>query len=121
MPTMIRGLTNISTDRPILQADLRHIREVVHKACPEVVETKKWSFSTFRLQRGCCAAWAAFKEHCAFGFWKQSLLDQSVLPAEKTAMGSFGRIKSIKDLPDDKTLKKLIAQAMKLNDAGVSR
>lgn len=97
---------------------LRHIREVVHKACPEVVETKKWSFPHFDY-KGMLCSMAAFKEHCAFGFWKQSLLDQSVLPAEKTAMGSFGRITSIKDLPDDKTLKKLIAQAMKLNDAGI--
>ena len=34
-------------------------------------------------------------------------------------MGSFGRIKSIGDLPDDATMKKLIADAMKLNDAGI--
>ena len=34
-------------------------------------------------------------------------------------MGSFGRITSLADLPDDKTMKKLIADAMKLNDAGI--
>jgi uncharacterized protein YdeI (YjbR/CyaY-like superfamily) len=33
-------------------------------------------------------------------------------------MGSFGRIKSVKDLPDNKTMKNLIADAMKLNDEG---
>jgi uncharacterized protein YdeI (YjbR/CyaY-like superfamily) len=33
-------------------------------------------------------------------------------------MGSFGRIASVKDLPDDETMKKLIADAMKLNDEG---
>lgn len=35
-------------------------------------------------------------------------------------MGSFGRITSLKDLPDDKTMKKLIGDAMKLNDEGVT-
>lgn len=62
---------------------------------------------------------AAFKEHCAFGFWKQSLLEDGAFPAEKTAMGSFGRIRSLEDLPDDKTMRKLIKNAMKLNDDGV--
>ena len=61
---------------------------------------------------------AAFKEHCAFGFWKQSLLEQSAFPAEKTAMGSFGRLKLVADLPDDKTMKKLVQDACKLNDEG---
>jgi len=62
---------------------------------------------------------ASFNEHCAFGFWKQSLLEDAAFPAEKTAMGSFGRIKTLADLPDDATMKKLIHDAMKLNDDGV--
>ena len=97
---------------------LRHIRKLVHEACPDVIETKKWSFPHFDY-KGMMCSMASFKEHCAFGFWKQSLLEASAFPAEKTAMGSFGRITSLADLPDDKTMKKLIADAMKLNDAGV--
>lgn len=62
---------------------------------------------------------AAFKEHCAFGFWKQSLLEDAAFPAEKTAMGNFGRITTVGDLPDERTFKKLILDAMKLNDDGV--
>jgi uncharacterized protein YdeI (YjbR/CyaY-like superfamily) len=34
-------------------------------------------------------------------------------------MGSFGRISSIDDLPDDKTLILLIREAVRLNEAGV--
>jgi hypothetical protein len=34
-------------------------------------------------------------------------------------MGSFGRITSKKDLPDDKTMISLIHQAMELNDKGL--
>ena len=97
---------------------LKHIRALVHDACPDVVETKKWSFPHFDY-KGMMCSMAAFKEHCALNFWKQSLLESSAFPAEKTAMGSFGRITSLKDLPDDKTMKKLIRDAMKLNDEGV--
>ena len=97
---------------------LTHLRSLVHAACPDVVETKKWSFPHFDY-KGMMCSMAAFKEHCAFNFWKQSLLDESAFPAEKTAMGSFGRITSLKDLPNDKTMKKLIHDAMKLNDEGV--
>ena len=97
---------------------LKHIRELVHEACPDVVETKKWSFPHFDY-KGMMCSMASFKEHCAFNFWKQSLLDQNAFPAEKTAMGSFGRITSLKDLPSDKVMKKLIKDACALNDAGV--
>lgn len=101
--------------RPILN----HIRSLVHEACPDVVETKKWSFPHFDY-KGIMCSMAAFKEHCAFNFWKQSLLESSAFPAEKTAMGSFGRITSIKDLPVARTFKKMIHDAMKLNDAGIT-
>jgi len=98
---------------------LKHIRALVHDACPDVVETKKWSFPHFDYKGEMMCSMAGFKEHCAFNFWKQSLLDQTAFPAEKTAMGSFGRIKSLDDLPDAKTMKKLIGDAMKLNDDGI--
>ena len=97
---------------------LNHIRALVHEACPDVVELKKWSFPHFD-DKGMMCSMASFKEHCAFNFWKQSLLDQGAFPEEKTAMGSFGRITSLADLPDDATMKKLIHDAMKLNDEGV--
>ena len=98
---------------------LMHLRELVHAACPDVIETKKWSFPHFDY-KGMMCSMAAFKEHCAFGFWKQSLMEEGAFPAEKTAMGSFGRITSLKDLPNDKTMKKLIADAMRLNDEGIT-
>jgi hypothetical protein len=97
---------------------LTHLRELVHEACPDVQETMKWSFPHFDY-KGMMCSMAAFKEHCAFNFWKQALLEQSAFPAEKTAMGSFGRITSLKDLPADKTLKKLIVDAVRLNDEGI--
>lgn len=98
---------------------LKHIRKLVHETCPDVVESKKWSFPHFGYKGEMMCSMAAFKEHCAFGFWKQSLLEKDAFPEERTAMGSFGKLTSLADLPNDKTLKKLIKDAMKLNDAGI--
>ncbi len=97
---------------------LAHIRSLVHKACPDIIETMKWSFPHFD-HKGVVCSMASFRQHCAFGFWKQSLMEQDVFPAQKTAMGSFGRITSLKDLPSDATMKKLIKEAVRLNDQGV--
>ena len=82
--------------KPILE----HLRKLVHKACPEVEETWKWSVPHFTY-KGMLCHMAAFKAHASFGFWKQSLLETDAFPAEKTAMGSFGKIASLKDLPPD--------------------
>src|SRR5436190_6147219 len=38
---------------------------------------------------------------------------------EKTAMGQFGRIRAISDLPSKKTLLSYIKEAVRLNDAGI--
>lgn len=97
---------------------LTHIRKLVHKACPDIQETMKWSMPHFD-HKGTVCHMASFKQHCAFGFWKQSLLEQDAFPAEKTAMGSFGRVTSVKDLPADKVMISLIRQAVELNEKGI--
>src|SRR5690606_4254577 len=51
---------------------------------------------------------------------KQPLLEQDAFPAEKTAMGGFGRLASIDDLPKEKVLVSLIRQAMELNEKGLT-
>ena len=95
-----------------------HLRELIHKACPEVTETLKWSMPAFEY-KGILCGFAAFKQHATFMFWKQSLLESDAFPKIKTAMGSFGRITSLKDLPGDKVILGLIHQAMELNEKGV--
>lgn len=97
---------------------LKHIRKLVHKACPDVVETMKWSFPHFDYMGMLCSM-ASFKQHCAFGFWKQKLLENGAFAAQKTAMGSFGRIESLKDLPEDGIILDLVRQAVELNEKGV--
>lgn len=100
--------------RPVLV----HLRKLIHAACPDVAETLKWSMPSFEY-KGILCDFAAFKAHCTFGFWKQSLMESDAFPKNKTAMGSFGRITSLKDLPSDKVMIGLIHQAMELNEKGV--
>jgi uncharacterized protein YdeI (YjbR/CyaY-like superfamily) len=99
--------------RPILA----HLREVVHEACPDVVETMKWSSPSFEY-RGLLCGFAAFKAHCAFGFWKHALVVGDDAKAGE-AMGSFGRITSLADLPGKAALRRYIRKAMRLNEEGV--
>jgi hypothetical protein len=99
--------------RPIL----KHLREVVHEGCPEVVETIKWSMPAFEHKGPFCGM-AAFKQHAVFGFWKHKLVVGEDRKAEQ-AMGSFGSLKSLDDLPPRKTLVALVKKARKLNDEGV--
>lgn len=100
--------------RPIL----RHLRKIVHAACPEVDETIKWNFPHFDY-KGILCGMAAFKEHCAFGFWKAELMFDGDRPADRKAMGNFGRISSLSDLPKNKTLIGYVKKAAKLNATGV--
>jgi uncharacterized protein YdeI (YjbR/CyaY-like superfamily) len=101
---------------------LTHLRELIHKACPEVEEAWKWSFPNFMYKGSILCSMGAFKQHCTFGFWKASLMqdtDNVLELTEREAMGHLGKIESMKDLPKDATLKKYIKEAMKLNEQGI--
>lgn len=95
---------------------LRHLRSLVHKGCPDVEETMKWSAPFFDYEGRILASMAAFKEHCAFGFWKGSL----IVPGKKDAMGQFGRITKLSDLPGDKVMIGYVREAARLNEEGVN-
>ncbi len=101
---------------------LKHLRSLVHAACPDAEETMKWSFPHFDYKGEMMCSMAAFKEHCAFGFWKAALMKDPVLTDNaktESAMGHVGRITSLKDLPPDKKLTAYIKEAMALNDKGI--
>ena len=95
---------------------LAHLREVVHSACPEVEESWKWSSPSF-VYKGMLCGMAACKAHCAFGFWKGSLVVGG--EGDGSAMGHFGRITRLADLPPKKVLVGYIRKAIDLNDRGV--
>ena len=97
---------------------LRHLREVVHAACPEAEETLKWSMPTFMYRKEMLAGMAAFKQHATFGFWRGSLV-VGKSDEQMSGMGQFGRLTSIDDLPPRKELEALVKKAMRLTDEGV--
>ncbi|HEV2110988.1 MAG TPA: YdeI/OmpD-associated family protein [Gammaproteobacteria bacterium] len=100
--------------RPIL----KRLRMLVHKADPKIEETLKWSMPSF-MHDGLVCNMAAFKQHCAFGFWKGKLiLDKEGRRADE-AMGQFGRIASLKDLPPDRKIIGYIRKAVRLNQGDV--
>jgi uncharacterized protein YdeI (YjbR/CyaY-like superfamily) len=108
----------IEKSAPFARPILTQLRSVVHEGCPEVEETIKWGAPFFDY-RGTLCSMAAFKEHCAFGFWKASLvLDDKNAKAQEAA-GHFGRIRSLSDLPPKQTLIGYIKKAMALNEHAV--
>jgi uncharacterized protein YdeI (YjbR/CyaY-like superfamily) len=99
--------------KPILE----RIRKLIHKACPEATETIKWSMPFFEFNGSPLCNMAAFKEHCAFGFWSASLLTdpEGILHLKnKESMGHLDRLSSVKDLPADKILLAYIKEAAQL-------
>jgi uncharacterized protein YdeI (YjbR/CyaY-like superfamily) len=95
--------------RPIL----KRLRRLVHEGCPGVEEDIKWGTPHF-LFHGMFCSMAAFKSHCAFGFW-----NTAVLPANREAMGHLGRIRSLSDLPPDRKIVGWVRDAARLAAAGV--
>src|SRR5690349_24709694 len=104
--------TYIAKSAPFAKPILQHIREDVHAACPEVEETMKWSFPHF-MYKGMLCSMASFKEHCAFGFWKSSLVLKDGNASDEKAMGQFGRITKVSELPSKKVLTGYIKDALK--------
>lgn len=107
----------IENSADFAQPVLAHFRALVHKACPDTEEKIKWGFPNFEYKGKLMASMAAFKQHCAVNFWKASLIKE--LEVDKTAMGSLGRLTSLKDLPSDKKMLGYLKEAMILNEKGV--
>ncbi len=98
---------------------LEHFRKLMHEVSPLVTENIKWGMPFFEY-KGPIGNMAAFKAHCAIGFWKARLINdpqQAIKFGDGTA-GSFGQLTSVNDLPDDGILKDFIHQAMVLNETG---
>ena len=107
----------IANQRDFAKPILSYLREVVHEGCPDCEETLKWSSPSF-MHHGIVCGFAAFNEHATFGFWKHELVFGPGV-GRGDAMGSFGRLTSLKDLPPKRELLGLIKKAMELNENGV--
>lgn len=98
--------------RPILA----HLRAMLHEACPEGEETLKWGMPSVVYRGKILAGMAAFKAHATLGYWNDSMLSEN--EKNRSAMGQFGRLTSLDDLPPKTVLIDLTRQAMALIESG---
>jgi uncharacterized protein YdeI (YjbR/CyaY-like superfamily) len=107
--------TYIDNAQDFAKPILTHVRQVVHEACPGCEETLKWGHPSF-MYNGIMCGMAAFKEYCAFHFWKGALIIENATGDQM--WGQLGRLTKVSDLPPKKTLVGYIKKAMELNEAG---
>jgi|SRR6185503_1837981 len=97
------------------QPILRHVRELVHAACPDVEESIKWGMPSFGYH-GILVQMAAFKAHCSVGFWKgSSIFGDDPIAQKREGMGSLGKLASLGDLPGDRDFTRYVKRAMEYN------
>ena len=99
----------IAKAAPFAQPILSHLRAAIHAALPGLDETIKWGMPHFTYKGKNLAGIAAFKAHCAFiihGDGRQG-----------EAMGQYGKIASLADVPGDAEIKAKLADAAARIDA----
>ena len=106
----------IARAQPFAQPILSKVRERVHALVPDIEEAMKWSHPAFCRNGKIVLGTAAFKEHAAVNFWRGEELG---LETKAGAMGQFGKLTRIEDLPAD--FDTIIARAAALSDAPAAR
>jgi uncharacterized protein YdeI (YjbR/CyaY-like superfamily) len=98
---------------------LKQLRKLVHSACPQCEETIKWGVPFFTYHGILCSV-AGFKAHCMFILWNKAaraeVKDFGISPAQ---LKKLQRFTSLDELPDAKTLRRLVQRAAELNASGV--
>ncbi len=108
----------ITKSAAFAQPILEHLRALVHASCPEVEEDIKWSMPFFIYRGSPMCQMAAFKQHCAFGFWRHKDVVGDKEESDDEGMGQFGKIATLKDLPPKKDFSALIKKAMAVIETG---
>lgn len=102
----------IAKAAPFAQPILKHVRERVRTVIPDVEETLKWGAPSFVIDGKILLMMAAFKAHAALNFWRGQELRGDEANAD--AMGQFGKLTAVADLPPVAELDALIRQAAEL-------
>lgn len=102
----------VANAAPFAQPILSHVRERVHGVLPNVEETLKWSMPAYTIGGKIVLITAAFKAHMALNFWRGQELRGEAASAD--AMGQFGKVASLDDLPPDAELDRLLREAAEL-------
>jgi uncharacterized protein YdeI (YjbR/CyaY-like superfamily) len=111
---------NIAGAPAFAQPILRELRAWVREACPEAQETIKWGHIAFVTEHGILCMLGTFKAHCTFGFWHRGMV--AVVGKDgrdaDSAMGIFGRITRLEDLPNKQAMLGYIRAAAALGASG---
>ena len=108
----------IARAAPFARPVLSHLRSVVRAAVPAAEETIKWGMPHY-VHHGILCCIAGFKGHCALHLRRGDELLGGA--ASDAAMGQFGRITSLSDLPSKAVLVRLLRKAAALNEAGTAK
>lgn len=103
----------IAKAAPFAQPILTHLRALVHATLPGLEETMKWGMPHFVYNGKNLAGMSAFKAHAAFMIHGDG--------RQGDAMGQFGKITALADLPGDNALKdKLVAARERIDSEGTA-
>lgn len=104
----------IAKAKPFAQLILEHLRELMHKGCPDVEESMKWSMPFFTYKGAILGNMAGFKDHCSFGFWDKGMGSEMRIGGK----GPLRNIKTLESLPADKQMLAWIRETAKRVDSG---
>jgi uncharacterized protein YdeI (YjbR/CyaY-like superfamily) len=99
----------IAKAQPFARPILESVRERVHAVIPDVEEAMKWSMPAYLVAGKIVLITSSFKAHAALNFWRGQEIGDGQPKAG--AMGQFGRLTSVDDLPPDRELDALIREA----------
>jgi uncharacterized protein YdeI (YjbR/CyaY-like superfamily) len=102
----------IAKAQPFAQPILQHIRARVHAVLPDAEEAIKWRMPAYMVGGKLVLITAAFKAHAALNFWRGQQQESS--HDSVGAMGQFGKLTSVDDLPATPDLDRLILEAAEL-------
>lgn len=107
----------IAAAAPAVRPILAHLRKLMHRACPGVVEVIKWNVPHFEHQ-GLLAGMGGFKAHAGFGFWRGKDLPGFAALCGQPRGGSMCSLKltSVEAMPPDAAMLAVITDAVRLNE-----
>ena len=103
----------IAKAQPFAQPILSHLRDLIHRALPQVEEAIKWGRPSFVHEGRIVAVFGAFKAHASLTLWKMG----EATGREEDGMGQFGRLTRLADLPDDAELIRLIRETASIRES----
>lgn len=106
----------IARAAPFARPVLEWLRVQVHAACPDMGEAIKWGMPAFVHDGRLVASMGAFKAHVAFAFRDREVVAGQ---ARAGAMGQFGRLRGVDDLPEAEALRALVRDAVARGAVGM--